>query len=280
VAGIKIDFFESDCQERIAQYEMLAIIADKYRLMLNFHGCSKPSGTSRVWPHVLSYEGVMGGEYLQNFSTYLPGGPDAAHNCTLPFTRNAVGPMDYTPVIFKSYLTGTTDAHQIALTVVLSSYALHIAERAEIVLEHPFRPFLSKVPVVWDETLVLEGAPGYFVTMARRHGNDWYIAGICARKPRNAVLKLDFINPWFEYTSELYADDISKDRPFDHAAGALPEADEKLCAEMMAAFSRKCAHQHDMHAVKIEKSALKSGDTVRIPLSVNGGFVLCLSAKK
>ncbi|GHV69089.1 alpha-glucosidase [Spirochaetia bacterium] len=280
VAGIKIDFFESDCQTRILQYKMLAELADKYRLMLNFHGCSKPTGSSRVWPHVLTYEGVMGGEYLQNFSTYLPGGPDAAHNCTLPFTRNAVGPMDYTPVIYKSYLTGTTDVHQTALTVIFTSYAMHIAEKPEIVLEHPCRPFLSKVPASWDETIVLEGMPASFITMARRKGDDWYIAGICARRPRNAQLKFDFLNRRFDYQAELYADDLSADRTFDHAVGALPPPDEKLCAEMMASFSRKCAHQHDLHAVRTDKFPVKFGDDFSIPLSVNGGFVLHLTPQK
>ncbi|MDR1971218.1 MAG: glycoside hydrolase family 97 protein [Treponema sp.] len=277
VAGVKIDFFESDCQERIAQYEMLAILADKYRLMLNFHGCSKPTGTSRTWPHVLSYEGVMGGEYLQNFSTYLPGGPDAAHNCTLPFTRNAVGPMDYTPVIYNSYLTGTTDAHQTALTVIFTSYAMHISEKPEIVLQHPCRPFLSRVPSVWDDTLLLEGMPAAFVTMARRRGDEWYVAGICARRPRWAELKFDFLSPRFTYAAELYTDDISGDLPFDQAAGALPDADDKKCAELMASFSRKCAHQHNIHAVKTEKFTVKFDDDFRLPLSVNGGFVLRLS---
>jgi alpha-glucosidase len=279
VAGIKLDFFESDCQERIARHGMLAELADKYRLMLNFHGCSKPTGTSRVWPHVLSYEGVMGGEYLQNFSTYLPGGPDAAHNCTLPFTRNAVGPMDYTPVIYRSYLTGTTDAHQTALTVIFTSYAMHIAEKPEIVLSHPCRPFLAAVPSVWDDTMLLEGAPASHVTMARRSGDEWYLAGICARRPRWAEFSLDFLDPRRTYDAELYADDISEDRPFDQAVGALPPADDKICAELAASFTRKCAHQHDVHKVRTEKLSVKFGEEFRLPLSVNGGFALRLSPK-
>ena len=100
VVGLKIDFFESDGQERVAQYDMLAELAAEFKLMLNFHGATKPAGEIRTWPHVMTREAVMGGEYLQNFSTFLPMGPDAAHNCTLPFTRCAVGPADYTPVTF------------------------------------------------------------------------------------------------------------------------------------------------------------------------------------
>ena len=157
--------------------------------MVNFHGAMKPAGEIRTWPHVLTREGVLGGEYLQNFSNILPMGPDAAHNCTLPFTRNAMGPMDYTPVCYRAYLTGTTDAHQTALTVIFTSYILHIGERAETVLAHPARPFLSKVPTAWDETRVLEAYPASFVTMARRKGEDWFAAGICALGPAAAVVE-------------------------------------------------------------------------------------------
>lgn len=279
VAGIKIDFFESDSQQRIAQYAMLAELAARYHLMLNFHGCSKPTGSIRVWPHVLSYEGVMGGEYLQNFSSFLPGGPDAAHNCTLPFTRNAVGPMDYTPIIYRSYLTGTTDCHQTALSVVFSSYILHVAEKPEVVLENPCAPFLRQVPACWDETRLLEGFPANYVTMARRKGEDWFVGAICARRPRNSHLCLDFLGEG-NYTAELYADDLSGDRPFDAAVGALPGPTPELCKELEASMSRPALHQHDLHAVRTEVFTVRRGQTLTIPLSVNGGYVLRLTPAK
>ena len=276
VAGVKIDFFESDTKKRVEQYDYLAKIAAKHKLMLNFHGCMKPAGESRTWPHVMTREGVMGAEYLQNFSSFLPGGPDAAHNCTLPFTRNAMGPMDYTPVCYKTYLTGTTDAHQTALAVIFTSYILHIGEGAEVVLNHPARPFLSKVPAAWDETRVLEGYPANFVTMARKKDDDWYVAGICARRPRNTKIVFDFLDADAEYTATLYADDLSKDRPFDVAEGALPAPDAKMVAELEAMQSRPALHNHDLHAMKITTFKVKKGDVMTIPMSVNGGFVMDL----
>ncbi|MFV0399021.1 MAG: glycoside hydrolase family 97 catalytic domain-containing protein [Oscillospiraceae bacterium] len=278
VKGVKIDFFESDAQERIVQYNMLAELAAKYRLMLNFHGCSKPTGTSRVWPHVLSYEGVQGGEYLQNFSTFTPSGPDAAHNCTLPFTRGAVGPMDYTPVVYKTYTTGTTDAHQTALPVIFTSYALHIGEGAELVMAHPFRPFLEAVPTAWDETIVLEGCPASYVTMARRSGSDWFVAGICARRPRNATISFDFLGEG-GYTAELYADDLSDLRPFDPAVGALPAPTQADSDAAFAARMRECAHQHDIHLNRTERLTVKKGDVLTIPMNVNGGFAMRIMPK-
>ena len=276
VVGVKIDFFESDGAHRVKQYDYLAEIAAKHKLMVNFHGCMKPAGESRTWPHVMTREGVMGGEYLQNFSTFLPGGPDAAHNCTLPFTRNAMGPMDYTPVCYNTYLTGTTDAHQTALPVIFTSYILHIGEGAEVVLNHPARPFLSRVPAAWDETRVLEAYPASFVTMARRKEDSWYVGGICARRPRNAKVCFDFLEEGTTYTATLYADDLSDERPFDVAEGALPKPDAALVASLEAMSQRPAHHQHDMHAMAISTLQVKKGDVLTIPMSVNGGFAMVL----
>lgn len=276
VVGVKIDFFESDRAQRIDQYDYLSQLAAKYRLMLNFHGCTKPAGESRTWPHVMTREGVQGGEYLQNFSTFDPMGPDAAHNCTLPFTRNAMGPMDYTPVCYRSYLTGTTDAHQTALTVVFTSYIQHIGEGAEIVLAHPARPFLSKVPASWDETRLLEGYPASFVTMARKKDESWFVGGICARRPRNAQVKLDFLDADQAYTVTLYADDLSGDRPFDAAIGAMPPASAQLCAELDAMPSRPALHQHELSKMRIETIKVVKGDVLTVPMSVNGGFTMVI----
>lgn len=275
VVGVKIDFFESDTPERMTQYDMLAELTAKYRLMVNFHGATKPAGEIRTWPHVLTREGVMGGEFLQSFSDFLPGGPDASHNCMLPFTRNAVGPMDYTPVVYDTYTTGTTDAHQTALMVVFTSYVQHIGEGRDSVLRNPCRPFLSAVPAAWDETHVLEGHPGTHVTMARRSGEDWFIAGICAHRPRNAKLCFDFLGDGI-YEAELYADDLSDLRPFDVAVGALGEPDQALCDEMMAGRQRPTLHNHDLHAVRIEHVSVRQGDEMTIPLAANGGFAMIL----
>lgn len=276
VAGVKIDFFESDRAERVQQYDYLARIAAKHRLMLNFHGAMKPAGEIRTWPHVLTREGVLGAEYLQNFSYFLPMGPDAAHNCTLPFTRNAMGPMDYTPVCYKTYQTGTTDAHQTALMVVFTSYVQHIGEGAEVVLAHPARSFLSRVPAAWDETRLLEGYPASFVTMARKKGDEWYVGGICARRPRNAQLRLDFLDEGAQYTATLYADDLSDLRPFDAAEGALPAPDADAIAKLDAMKSRATLHNHDAHAMKVTSFAVKKGDVLTVPMAVGGGFALVL----
>lgn len=275
IAGLKLDFFESDSQERLRQYSMLAELAARYRLMLNFHGSAKPTGTSRIWPHVLTYEGVMGSEFYLDYCSFAPAGPDAAHNCTLPFTRNAVGPMDYTPVVYSSRKTGTTDAHQTALTVIFTSYALHTAEKAAVLLAHPCRPFLEQVPVIWDETRLIEGMPASCVTMARRSGKRWFVAGICARRPRIAQFSLDFLEER-EYQAFLCSDDLSDLLTFDAALGALPGADEKVIRFLDGRRVRPSLHEHNMRLVNTSSFSVRAGERLSIPMAVNGGFALML----
>ena len=278
VVGMKIDFFESDSQKRTAQFGMLAELAAKYELMINFHGCMKPSGTIRVWPHVLSYEGVQGGEYLANFSSFTPGGPDAAHNCTLPFTRNLMGPMDYTPVCYESYITGTTDAHQTALPVIFLSYITHCGEGKEKVEKNVCKDFLKKLHTSWDEGKLLEGYPASYVTMARRKGDEWFVGGICARRPRNAEFALDFLDD-AAYEAELYADDLSDLRPTDAAKGALGEMTPEIVSYLESLPSRPCQHQHDMHKTRVDRFTVRKGDVLTIPESANGGFALYLKKR-
>ena len=177
---------------------------------------------------------------------------------------------------YKTYQTGTTDAHQTALMVVFTSYVQHIGEGAEVVLAHPARPFLSRVPAAWDETRLLEGYPAAFVTMARRKGDTWYVGGICARRPRTAQLCLDFLDEGAEYTATLYADDLSDLRPYDAAEGALPAFDADAVAKLDAMKSRATLHNHDAHAMKVTTFKVRKGDKLTVPMAVNGGFALML----
>ena len=275
VVGVKIDFFESDSRERMAQYEMLADLCAKFRLMVNFHGCTKPAGEMRRWPHVLTREGVLGAENFQNYSTCYPFGPTASYNCILPFTRNVLGPMDYTPVNYGTYLTGTTDAHQTALSVVFTSYLCHVGESPEVVREHPCSAFLKHLPTAWDESRLLEGEPECFVTMARRKGEDWYVGSICASRPRTVTLSLDFLGEG-AYTATLYQDELGDLQSFDVSIGALPDAKPEVFEAWESITSRPCLHQHDIHRAKITTIPVTASTVLEIPCVQNGGFALKL----
>jgi hypothetical protein len=208
VAGIKVDFFHSDKQAGIALYlDILADAAD-HRLMVNFHGCTIPRGWTRTWPHLMTMEGVRGAE------TYIFDGgfPAVAprHNTVLPFTRNAIGPMDYTPVTFSDnrYPHRTTAGHELALSVVFESGLLHLADSAASYRSVPpaVAHVLARVPAAWDETRCPAGEPGSHVVVARRAGRDWYVAGINGR-PEPVTVDLDLTALAGEGTSWLTVGD-------------------------------------------------------------------------
>ena len=180
VAGVKIDFFSGDNQANMDYCLDLLESAAKHHLLVNFHGATIPRGWQRTYPNLLSTEGVYGAEWYNNVSTFTA--QAASHNATLPYTRNVVGPMDYTPCAFSNsqYPHITTNAHELALTVLFESGLQHLADRPSSFLAQPeeVKEFLGSLPATWDETRLLGGYPGKSVVIARRSGNTWYVAGI------------------------------------------------------------------------------------------------------
>ena len=180
VAGVKIDFFSGDTQKNMDYCLDLLESAARHHLLVNFHGATVPRGWQRTWPNLLSTEGVYGAEWYNNVPTFTD--KAASHNATLPFTRNVIGPMDYTPCAFSDsqHPHITSHAHELALTVLFESGLQHLADRPESFLSQPreVQQFLGSLPTVWDETRLLSGYPGQSVVMARRSGNTWYVAGI------------------------------------------------------------------------------------------------------
>ena len=180
VAGVKIDFFSGDTRANMDYCLDLLECAARHRLLVNFHGATIPRGWQRTYPHLLTTEGVYGAEWYNNVPTFTDRA--ARHNATLPFTRNVVGPMDYTPCTFSDsqHPHITTHAHELALTVLFESGLQHLADRPESYLTQPaaVQRFFTELPAAWDDTRLLSGSPGESVVMARRHGARWYVAGI------------------------------------------------------------------------------------------------------
>ena len=180
VAGVKIDFFSGDNQKNMEYCIDLLESAARHHLLVNFHGATIPRGWQRTYPNLMSTEGVYGAEWYNNVATFTD--KAACHNATLPFTRNIVGPMDYTPCTFSDsqYPHITTHGHELALTVLFESGLQHLADRPESYLSQPqeVKDFLSALPSTWDETRLIAGYPGEYVAMARRHGDTWYLAAI------------------------------------------------------------------------------------------------------
>ena len=200
VKGVKVDFFDTDKQGIVKLYKEILEDAAEHHILVNFHGASLPRGMERTYPNLMTTEAIRGAEGLghQDHCDRI-----ANFNATIPFTRNVVGSMDYTPVTFSNKfrlgveaLRKTTMAHQLALAVVFESGVQNFADRTEAYLSLPERPlnFLKIVPTVWDETRFVAGYPGDYVVLARRSGKTWFLAGINGRADvREITFKLPFI---------------------------------------------------------------------------------------
>jgi alpha-glucosidase len=184
IKGIKVDFFHSDKQAMIGLYQDILEDAADFGLLVNFHGCTLPRGWARTYPNLMSMEGVRGAESYKFDLRF----PDAApsHNTILPFTRNVVGSMDYTPVTFSdnTYPHKTTNGHELALSVIFESGWMHFADKVESYLNLPEAPkrFLQNVPTTWDDTHWLAGEPGKLAVIARKKADTWFIGGINGHK--------------------------------------------------------------------------------------------------
>jgi alpha-glucosidase len=217
--GIKVDFMQRDDQWMVNFYHETAIKAAEYRMLVDFHGSYKPVGMIRTYPNVLTSEGVKGLEHCK-WSTEA----DPEHNVTIPFTRMVAGPMDYTPgamvnmdrlsfkPMFNRPASLGTRAHQMALYVVFESPLQMLADNPSNYKREPeCTSFMSQVPVVWDETKVLEAAIGDYVVIARRSGDDWYIGALTDWTGREFSLDLSFLSPG-SYTVTSFSDGINADR--------------------------------------------------------------------
>lgn len=208
VKGIKVDFFSQDSISTMNYFVDILEDAAKYHLMVSFHGAPIPRGWQRTYPHMMSVEGVYGAEWYNNKETLTDSA--AWHNCTLPFTRNVVGPMDYTPCTFtdSQHPHITSNGHELALLVAFESALQHLADRPEGYHAQPaeVRSFISSFPTVWDDTKLLSGYPSCYVVLARKSGDCWYIAGLNGTNEKKSLAAdLSFIQePVKEIT--LYAD--------------------------------------------------------------------------
>jgi alpha-glucosidase len=194
-------------------YRKAAKTAAEHHLMLDFHGAFKPDGMRRTYPNVLTREGVMGAEYNSWSARVTP-----RHNVTLPFTRMLAGPMDYTPggfdnVTKENFAVGHeaaltvmgTRTHQTAMFVVYESEFQIVSDSPSVYEGQKELEFLKAVPASWDETRFLNGAPGKYITLARRSGNEWYVGSMTDWDARDIDLPLSFLGSG-AYSAEVYSD--------------------------------------------------------------------------
>lgn len=214
-AGVKIDFFDRDDALMIPEYENLAKACAERRLMVDFHGCSKPTGLHRAYPNVLSYEAMRCGEC---FKWDTSSNPDYQLQCI--FARMLGGGVDYTPGSmrnctlekFKPVDPGLpsslgTRAHEMALFVVLSAPFSSLCDSPDEYRKYPdILKFLAEVPTSWDQTIPLSAKVGEYAVLAKQKGDTWYVGGLNAWGVRNVTFDTSFLKPGKKYVAEIFRD--------------------------------------------------------------------------
>ena len=253
IAGVKIDFMDSDDQEMVNWYRRVVTTAAKYHLMVDFHGAYKPDGFRRTYPNLVTREGVLGNEYNKWSLRVTP-----EHMVTLPFTRMLAGPMDFTPGGFRNrtpekFENGTpaqvlgTRALQLAQFVVYDSPFMVACDHPDNYKGQEGTEFLKKVKTMWDDTKILNGQIGEFITSARRSENDWFIGSMTNSEARTLEIKLDFLN-----------DGKYKMVAFEDAPESVIDAEK---------------------VARTSKTVVK-GDIVKIKMAPGGGFAAYLEPAK
>jgi alpha-glucosidase len=220
LSGMMIDFMDRDDQQMVnIQTEMLEKAA-KHHLHIQFHGAYKPTGLHRTYPNELTREGTLNYE----IDKWDPEGLSPEHDLDIVFTRMLAGPTDYHLGGFRAVpkekfrtqftrpLVLSTRSHMMAMYVVLESYLGMVCDYPEAYEGQPGFEFIAGVPTTWDETRVIDGAPGEYVVIARRKGDKWYVGGINNSHPRKLNLKMSFLNGGI-HSAIIYTDaeDVSSD---------------------------------------------------------------------
>jgi len=208
IAGVKIDFMDRDDQEMVNWYDRVVSTAAKHQLMVNFHGSYKPDGYRRTYPNLVTREGVLGNEWNKWSLLVTP-----EHMVTIPFTRMLAGPMDFTPGGFLNRTPDKFENHRFGSAFegkpaqVLGTRALQLAQfvvydsPVQVVCDAPehFKgqigvEFLKKVNTMWDDTKIVNGQIGEYITSVRRSGNEWFIGSMTNCEARTLDIKLDFLS--------------------------------------------------------------------------------------
>jgi alpha-glucosidase len=190
--GVKIDFPPACDRWWSNWYYDTARDAAASKLMVDYHGAVGATGLERTWPNVLTREAVRGHEWhITRYRRRL----EPQHDSILPFTRYLVGPGDYTPTVFETKeLQGLTWAHELAQAIAFTSPYLCFGGHPKDYVDNPAKDVLMAIPAVWDETRVLPGSePGKMAIMARRSGNNWFVAALGGADAMTINIPLNFL---------------------------------------------------------------------------------------
>jgi len=197
VKGVKFGFVQAGSHRWTTWVEEMIKKAAENKIMVNIHDDWRPTGEQRTWPNLMTAEGIRGNEEM----------PDATHNTVLPFTRYIAGAADYTICYYDKRIK-TTHAHQLALAAIYYSpiQTLFWYDKPAACNKEPELEFWDKIPTTWDETKMLDGKPGEFITTARRKRDEWFVGMITNNDARVLQLRFDFLPADKKYVANIYSD--------------------------------------------------------------------------
>ncbi|GHT83007.1 retaining alpha-galactosidase [Bacteroidia bacterium] len=223
IKGFKVDFMDRDDQRIVEFLAKSAAIAAKYHLLIDFHGVYKPTGLQRTYPNVINFEGVHGLEQLKWISS-VDQIDQVTYDVTLPFIRMVAGPLDYTQGAMRNAtrdnyrgvnseaMSQGTRCHQLAEYVIFESPLIMLCDNPTNYMAEPeCLAFIASVPTVWDNTVVLNGKVGEYVSIARQSGNDWYVGSLNNWDDRQLALDLSFLGEG-NFKAEVFKDGINANR--------------------------------------------------------------------
>jgi alpha-glucosidase len=198
VKGVKFGFVQAGSHRWTTWLEEMFKKAAENEIMVNVHDDWRPTGEQRTWPNMMTAEGIRGNEEM----------PDATHNTILPFTRYIAGAADYTICYYDKRIK-TTHAHQLAMAAIYYSpiQTLFWYDEPAFSNDEPELEFWDKIPTIWDETKIIQGRPGEYITTARRSGEDWFVGTITNNMARSLKLSFDFLPKGKKYDASFYTDD-------------------------------------------------------------------------
>lgn len=225
VKGFKVDFFDRDDQAVMRSAWQIAQCAARHHLLLDYHGY-RPTGIQKAWPNIVNFEGVKG---LENSKWEPRSGDGPLHNqprydVSIPYLRQLVGPLDYTPGAMnnatRAQFFGNNDhpmsqgtrAHQVAMYTIFDAPLQMLADSpSKYIKEQETTNFISKIPTTWDEVVPLDGRLGQYVAVAKRKGNTWYVAAMTDWTPRQFTISLSMLGSG-QHQAEVFADGVNADR--------------------------------------------------------------------
>ena len=225
VKGFKVDFFDRDDQAVMRSAWQIAQCAARHHLLLDYHGY-RPTGIQKAWPNIVNFEGVKG---LENSKWEPRSGDGPLHNqprydVSIPYLRQLVGPLDYTPGAMnnatRAQFFGNNDhpmsqgtrAHQVAMYTIFDAPLQMLADSpSKYIKEQETTNFISKIPTTWDEVVPLDGRLGQYVAIAKRKGTTWYVAAMTDWTPRQLTISLSMLGSG-QHQAEVFADGVNADR--------------------------------------------------------------------